>query len=109
MSPVFNMESIRAPILFQMSEQEYMTALEYALPLVRDRKADVYVFPGEPHIKFGPRHKLVVYERNLVWFRFWLQGHERADPVDPGQYSVWRSMEGRSEEHTSELQSLMRN
>src|SRR3546814_10133543 len=71
-----------------------MTALEYALPLVRDRKADVYVFPGEPHIKFGPRHKLVVYERNLDWFRFWLQGHDRADPVDPGQYSVWRSMEG---------------
>src|SRR3546814_13691575 len=76
-----------------MSEQEYMTALEYALPLVRDRKADVYVSPGEPHIKFGPRHKPVVYERNLDWFRFWLQGHERADPVAPGQYSVCRSME----------------
>src|SRR3546814_11766760 len=94
MSPVFNMESIRAPILFQMSEQEYMTALEYALPLVRDRKEDVYVFPVEPHIKFGPRQKRVVYERNLARVRFGLKGHERAQPVNPGKYSVRRALEG---------------
>lgn len=94
MSPVFNLHSIRAPVLFQMAEQEYMTALEYALPLVRDRRADVRVFPGEPHIKFGPRHKLAAYERNLDWFRFWLQGHEEEDAADPDQYRVWRSMKG---------------
>ena len=93
-SPVFNLDRIRAPILFQMPEQEYMTALEYALPLVRSRKADLYVFPGEPHIKFGPRHKLAAYERNLDWFRFWLQGQERPDPADAGQYEVWRAMRG---------------
>ena len=52
----------------------------------------MYVFVGEPHIKFGPRHKLVVYERNLDWFRFWLQGVERPDPPDVDQYEIWRAM-----------------
>lgn len=92
LSPVFNLDRISAPVLFQMAEQEYMAALEYALPLVRAGRADVHVFPGEPHIKFGPRHKLAAYERNLDWFRFWLQGYERESPQDPDQYRVWRLM-----------------
>lgn len=92
MSPVFNVDRIRAPVLFQMPEQEYLVALEYALPLVRSGRADVYVFPDEPHIKFRPRHKLAAYERNLDWFRFWLQGHEGVGRAAPDHYRVWRSM-----------------
>lgn len=92
LSPTFNLHRIQAPLLLQLPEEEYLPALEYALPMVRDRKADMYVFAGEPHIKFGPRHKLVVYERNLDWFRFWLQGVERHDPPDADQYPVWRAM-----------------
>ena len=92
LSPVFNLERIKAPLLLQLPEEEYLSALEYALPMVRDRRADMHVFAGEPHIKFGPRHKLVVYERNLDWFRFWLQGVERPDPADPDQYRIWRAM-----------------
>src|SRR3546814_6007431 len=78
-----------------MPEQEYLVALDYVIPLIRRQQADLYVFPHEPHIKFQPRHKLAVYQRNLDWFRFWLQDYEDPDPA-------------RSEEHTSELQSLMR-
>jgi dipeptidyl aminopeptidase/acylaminoacyl peptidase len=91
-SPAFKLDRIAAPVLFQMSEQEWLFALEYALPLVRRSQADVYVFPNEPHIKFQPRHKLAAYQRNLDWFRFWL-----LDEEDPGrereqQYVKWREM-----------------
>src|SRR3546814_3313853 len=86
-SPTLNLDRIKAPILMQMPEQEYIHALDYTIPLIPDHRADLYVFPHEPHQKFQPRPKLAAYERNLDWFRFWLQG--------------------RSEEHTSELQSLM--
>ena len=78
--------------MLQLPEEECLPALEYALPMVRDRRADMYVFVGEPHIKFGPRDKLVVYERNLDWFRFWLQGVERPDPPDADQYRAWPGM-----------------
>lgn len=91
-SPTFNVERFRAPILFQLPEQEYLVALDYALPLVRQHHADLYVFPGEPHIKVQPRHKLAVYGRNLDWFRFWLQGHEDPDPTKARQYAQWRTM-----------------
>lgn len=91
-SPMYQLDRIKAPILFQMIEQEYRMALDYALPLVRRHQADIYVFPDEPHIKFQPRHKLAVYERNVDWFRFWLQGYEDPSPDKAGQYRIWRGM-----------------
>lgn len=91
-SPAFNLDRIRAPVLFQIPEQEYMAALEYALPLVRNGTGDLYVFPYAPHIKFQPRQKLAVYERNVDWFRFWLQDHEDPDPSKTAQYKRWREM-----------------
>lgn len=92
LSPAYNIDKIGAPMLLQMPEQEYIISLEYVIPLILKRKADLYVFPHEPHQKFQPRHKLAAYERNLDWFRFWLQGYEDPDPSKAAQYSHWRNM-----------------
>lgn len=92
LSPTLNLDKIRAPVLMQFAEQEYMFALGYAIPLMLDHRADMYVFPNEPHIKFQPKHKLAVYDRNLDWFRFWLQGYEDPNPDKAGQYRIWREM-----------------
>lgn len=92
LSPAFKLERISTPVLFQKSEHEYMYSLDYAIPLVREGMADLYVFPNETHVKFQPRHKLAVYERNLDWFRFWLQDFEDDDPRKAGQYRHWRIM-----------------
>lgn len=95
LSPVFNLDRIEAPILMQMAEQEYIHSLDYAVPLIRDDRADLYVFPHEAHQKFQPRHKLAVYERNLDWFRFWLQGYVDPDPRKAEQYRRWEDMRER--------------
>jgi hypothetical protein len=92
LSPVFNLDRLNLPILMQMPEQEYMQALDYAVPLIRSHRGDLYVFPNEPHQKFQPRHKLAAYERNLDWFRFWLQDYENSDPSKAEQYLHWREM-----------------
>ena len=92
LSPAFQLNRIHTPILFQHSEQEYMYALDYEIPLIREHRADLYVFPNEPHQKFQPKHKLAVYERNLDWFRFWLQGYEDPTPSKKAQYVRWRAM-----------------
>jgi dienelactone hydrolase len=91
-SPTLNLDKIHAPVLMQFPEQEYMFALGYAIPMMLSNRADVYVFPNEPHNKFQPRHKLAVYARNLDWFRFWLQGYESPNPAKAEQYARWRSM-----------------
>jgi len=92
LSPADNLDKIKAPILMQMPEQEYVIALDYAIPLMRDHRADLYVFPNEPHQKFQPRHKLAAYERNIDWFRYWLQGYEDPDQAKRDQYQHWREM-----------------
>ncbi|MCD9026779.1 Atxe2 family lasso peptide isopeptidase [Luteimonas sp. BDR2-5] len=103
MSPVFHLDAIQIPILFQMVEQEYQLSFDYAFPLFRRHQADIYAFPDEAHIKFQPRHKLAVYERNIDWFRFWLQGYEDSDPLKIGQYRVWRQMQVEMERRRSKV------
>jgi dipeptidyl aminopeptidase/acylaminoacyl peptidase len=92
MSPAYDTERIKAPVLMQMSEQEWRSSFDYAVPMIRSQQADAYVFPNEPHQKFQPRHKLAVYDRNLDWFRFWLQNYEDSDPSKADQYRRWREM-----------------
>lgn len=91
-SPVFNIDRITAQVLFQMPEEEYLYGLDYIVPLIRVGKADLYVFPDEPHQKFQPRHKLAAYERNVDWFRFWLQGYEDPSAGKAEQYRHWRKL-----------------
>lgn len=91
-SPTFNLDRIHVPILYQMPEEEYLFALDYLVPMIRANKADLYIFPAETHQKFQPRHKAAAYERNLDWFRFWLQGYESPAPGKRAQYEHWRAM-----------------
>ena len=92
LSPLARLNRFHAPLLFQMPEQEYIYTLDYTIPLMREHRADVYVYPNEPHQKFQPAHKLAAYERNVDWFRFWLQGYVDPVPAKAAQYSNWRLM-----------------
>jgi dipeptidyl aminopeptidase/acylaminoacyl peptidase len=92
LSPMSYLDRIHAPSLMQMSEQEYRYSLDYTIPLMRTHRADLYVFPDEPHQKFQPRHKLAVYQRNLDWFRFWLLDQVDTDLAKVAQYETWQHM-----------------
>ncbi|MGP1680626.1 MAG: hypothetical protein ACTS6J_26165, partial [Burkholderiales bacterium] len=102
----YNVDSIRIPVLFQMPEEEYLYGLDYIMPLMRQQRADLYVFPNEPHRKFQPRHMLAAYERNLDWFRFWLQGVEDGRAEKAEQYGRWRGMRSAVEAGEHEGSSL---
>src|SRR5690606_25618329 len=92
LSPAYNLERIRAPVLFQMPEEEYLYALDYVMPLTQEHRADLYVFPNEPHRKFQPRHMIAGYGGNLDWFRLWRQGVEDTDPDKAARYMRWRDI-----------------
>ncbi|MGY6517569.1 MAG: Atxe2 family lasso peptide isopeptidase [Lysobacteraceae bacterium] len=92
LSPASNLDRIRAPVLMQFPEQEYIHGLDFAIPLMLRAQADLYVFPHAPHNKFQPRHKLAAYQRNLDWFGFWLLDAEDPDPGKAEQYAHWRAM-----------------
>lgn len=88
-----NIDAIKTPLLFQASESEYLIALEAFAAMREARKPfELYVFPDEKHIKSQPKHRYHVYRRNVQWLKFWLQGIEDPNPLDPLQYDRWRAM-----------------
>ncbi|MDP9424245.1 MAG: Atxe2 family lasso peptide isopeptidase [Pseudomonadota bacterium] len=89
-SPAFNAARMQVPILFQLPEQEARMIPElYARLHLAGVPAELYAFPDEAHLKLQPRHRLAVYERNLDWFRYWLQHHRDPDPMKSEQYRRW--------------------
>jgi len=97
LSPAFNVDKIHMALLMQMSEREYLPVLDYFVPLAKaGAPAELYVFPNEGHWKALPKHQLAVYERNLDWFRFWLQDYVDADPLKAAQYQRWQAMRSRA-------------
>ena len=94
MSPAFNTDQLKAPLLLQLPEQEFRFIPELvARTAAAGTPVELYAFPGEPHIKIQPRHRRAIYERNLDWFRFWLLGQEDPDPTKSDQYARWRSLQ----------------
>src|SRR3546814_1483448 len=58
----------------------------------------------ETHLFHIPSNRLLAMRENMAWFDYWLLGIRDGDAPFPERLAEW----DRSEEHTSELQSLMR-
>lgn len=92
-SPALSVEEFKTPLLMQYSEQEFRPTIEFFARLSNtSTPVEMHVFPQERHILAQPRHRLAAYERNLDWFRFWLQGYIDPNPEKAGQYNRWLAM-----------------
>jgi dipeptidyl aminopeptidase/acylaminoacyl peptidase len=88
-----HVDKIKAPILFNIPDQEIEANTTLFRHLEDAHKPfDAYVFPGEYHEKWQSAHRQAVYQRNLDWFRFWLQDYEDPDPCKAEQYERWREL-----------------
>lgn len=91
-----NVAKITAPILLQVSDREYRDSLETFNTLqVAGKAIDMYVFPGEYHVKWHPAHRLAEYQRVIAWFDFWLQNISRSDLSRPDEVARWEIMKQR--------------
>jgi dipeptidyl aminopeptidase/acylaminoacyl peptidase len=93
MSIAQNAATMNTPLLMQLADDEYILALE-AFEALREhgKPVDLYVFPGEHHGKWQPAHRLAIYQRDLDWFAFWLQGREDPALAKRTQYRRWEAM-----------------
>jgi dipeptidyl aminopeptidase/acylaminoacyl peptidase len=57
-----------------------------------NKPVELYYYPNEEHQIDHPRARLATLQRNLDWYRFWLQDYERPHPEDPDQYARWRRL-----------------
>ncbi|MEZ0243745.1 MAG: prolyl oligopeptidase family serine peptidase, partial [Sphingomonas sp.] len=92
-----NAEEMRVPLLIQVADREYRLALETFAALDHARApVEMYVFPDEYHIKYHPAHRLAIYERNLAWFDFWLNGQVSGDPGSAKTMARWQALSARA-------------
>ena len=72
----------------------------YALLRRQYKPVEMVVIPGGSHALSRPSERMISLQGNVDWYDFWLQGHERDEPVLVGedakglaaQYSRWRQM-----------------
>lgn len=89
-SLVANASRIRAPILLQMADDEFMSALPgYTALREHHVPVDLYIFPDEHHVKWQPAHKLAIYKRSLDWFDYWLKDLRSATPERASELGHW--------------------
>lgn len=88
-----NAGSIRTPLLLQVPDDEYLVGLQGYTALTNARKpVDMYVFPGEHHIKWQPAHRLAIYNRSLAWFDYWLKGKRNLAAGDATELDRWAAL-----------------
>ncbi len=84
---------INAPTLIQIDDLEYLSALPLWSAMREEGKAiEMYVFPKDTHRLMQPIHRLVNYERQLDWFKFWLKREEDSAAFKHDQYDRWHRL-----------------
>lgn len=92
-SPAYNAHKVKAPVLLEFDLDEAVAGLEIATGLRRHAvPVEFVVYPRGGHVLTPPDHRFYSMERNLAWFRFWLQGgeHSRCDRGDRCRH--WQHM-----------------
>jgi dipeptidyl aminopeptidase/acylaminoacyl peptidase len=95
-SLALNASKIRTPLLMQLADSELLSSLHaYTALQAAGQPVDLYFYPDEYHFKWQPMHRWAVYERNLDWFSFWLQGREDPAIDKQDQFARWRVLRDR--------------
>jgi dipeptidyl aminopeptidase/acylaminoacyl peptidase len=93
-SPALNAGKIKTPLMINAAESEVRTGIQFYAALRRQKvPLELYVYPEEDHQIFAyPSHRAFIYQRNVDWFRFWLQGFEDASAEKAERYARWRRL-----------------
>lgn len=102
-SPAFNASKVDTPVLMEYTGagREGIDGLEFFVALRRQRHlADLIFYPQGKHVLDTPAERMASLQRNLDWFRFWMQGFEGQAPAyDPGQYARWGDLKTETPNH----------
>jgi dipeptidyl aminopeptidase/acylaminoacyl peptidase len=101
----FNVDRIHTPLLMEVmgyglkddNPQTLPANLAAAGEIVEglrklNRPVELYYYPDEQHQPDHPQARIASLQRNVDWYRFWLQGYERLDLKDRQQYRHWELM-----------------
>jgi dipeptidyl aminopeptidase/acylaminoacyl peptidase len=88
-----NADHIETPLLMNSPDSEFLGDMALFTSLEELHKpVELFIYTNELHIKNQPKHRYEIYERNIDWFRFWLQGEKDPSPEKKDQYSRWEKL-----------------
>jgi dipeptidyl aminopeptidase/acylaminoacyl peptidase len=89
----FNAGNVQAPLLMEYTG-EIEDAYEFFISLARQGKpVELFRYPNGAHPLDTPLERVASLQRNVDWFRFWMQGYEgKAPDYDTDQYVRWRAL-----------------
>jgi hypothetical protein len=88
----FNADKVGAAVLIETTGP-VGNNLEFFVALNRlGKRVEMYDYPNGAHPLNTPLERQASLQRNVDWFRFWMQGYERSDPSAQEQYQRWRAM-----------------
>lgn len=56
------------------------------------KPVELYYYPDEQHQPDHPQARIASLQRNVDWYRFWLQNYEDSDPAKKEQYKRWEHL-----------------
>jgi dipeptidyl aminopeptidase/acylaminoacyl peptidase len=94
LSPALNADHILTPLLSNAPDSEYLGEMQLITSLkTLGKPVELMIYPNELHIKNHPKHRYEIYERNVDWFKFWLQDKkEEFNSGKTNQYQRWRNL-----------------
>jgi len=99
-APAFNAQNVRTPLLMEYTRApgDLVGGLEFFVALKKQNKpVDLIYYPKGEHILDTPYERIASLQRNVDWFRFWMQGYEGTAPAyDPNQFTRWRELRDHS-------------
>ena len=103
-SPAFNAGKVQCPVLMEYIGANGRLkfgpthAYEFFMALHRQGKpVELYFYPNGSHPLDTPWERVGSLQRNVDWFRFWMQGYERPNPDDTDQYARWHKLRAQDE------------
>jgi len=99
-SPAFNATKMETPLLMEYMARgrRRIDGLEFYVALrSQGRRAELYFYPRGQHVLESPSERVASLQRNVDWFRFWMQGREGEAPFyDRDQYDRWRALKSQN-------------
>ncbi len=99
LSPDLHFKGLDTAVLFEAGAKSLAISMMGAVKaaLYAGMPAEFVIYPKTGHGLRIPRLQKESAERNLDWFRFWLQQYEDPDIEKTAQYARWRKMRATSE------------
>ncbi len=93
LSPIYRMDRMRTPILFNLSATETLPAMQLVARLQENGTPhDLYVYPGAYHNKWRPAQNRAAQTRAIAWLDLWLRDLDTPDVREPDRATRWRGL-----------------